>query len=69
MLSIYLAVIESKEDERSFSEIYRKYSKLMYKITFSYTNDHHLAEDALQIAFMGVAKNIVKIKRFDESVL
>ena len=36
------------------------YEKDVFKIAMSYIHDCHLAEDAMQIAFIGIAKNIYK---------
>ena len=69
MLLFYLSLIENPENYDDFERIYYKYRKMMYKVAKSHTNNHHLAEEAVQNAFVGIAKNIDKIKNFDEDYL
>lgn len=69
MLALYLSIIEDHNNNDDFERIYHKYSKLMFKVAISYTNNHHLAEEAVQNVFINVAKNIDKIKKFDEDCL
>ncbi len=60
MLEFYLSLIADDNDKVSFNEIYKMYEKDVFKIAMSYIHDYHLAEDATQIAFVGIAKNIYK---------
>lgn len=62
MLLIYLSAIPDSESHDIFIEIYEKHRASMYKIARFYTRDHYKAEDALQNAFLGIAKNMDKIK-------
>ena len=66
MLTLYLSIIENHENDDIFIEIYNKYKSSMYKVAFTYLNDHHLTEDALQVAFSGIARNIDKIKKLSK---
>jgi len=66
MIAFYLSLIENHEDEDDFLEIYYKYKKAMYNIAFSYLKNHHYCEDAMQIAFSGIAKNMETVKRLNE---
>ena len=68
MLSFYLSLIEIHEYD-DFERIYNRYKELMYCIARHHTGSHHLAEEALQIAFIGVAKNFDKIKVLEEKHL
>ena len=55
MLSIYLALIDTQEDQTLFEEIYYQYRNQMYYVSHKILNDDYLAEDALQDAFIGIA--------------
>ena len=66
MLSFYISLIENHEDKDNFLEIYFKYKKTMYNIAFSYIKNHHYCEDAMQIAFTGIAKNMGTIQKLNE---
>ena len=60
MLEFYLSLIPNDNDKVSFKEIYEAYENDVFKVAMSYIHDYHLAEDATQVAFMGIAKNIYK---------
>lgn len=62
MLSIYLALIDTQEDQTLFEEIYYQYKKQMYYVSHKILNDDYLAEDALQDAFIGIALHITKLR-------
>ena len=42
---------------------------MMYKVAKYHIKNHHLAEEAVQNAFIGVARNIDRIKNFDKEYL
>ena len=69
MLTFYLSIIENHEDDDDFLQIYYKYRKYMYNVAFSYLKDYHYSQDAMQIAFTGIAKNIGTIKKLNEEKL
>lgn len=69
MLTFYLSLVEDHSNDDDFERIYHKYSKMMYKVAKYHTKDHHLAEDAVQNVLINVARNIDKIKSFDEDYL
>lgn len=68
MLSIYLSLVDEQSID-DFECIYYEYSKLMYKIAKSYTNDHYLAEEAVQNTFIGIAKTFDKVKKLEKNHL
>lgn len=61
MLALYLAMIDSSEEKTKFSQVYEKYRNLMFYVANEILNDRYLAEDAVQNAFLRIAKNIGKI--------
>lgn len=60
-LNFYLALIETEEDKNKFEILYRKYERLMLGKAKSILHDSYLAEDALQQAFLYIAKNMDKV--------
>ncbi|MBO5312836.1 MAG: sigma-70 family RNA polymerase sigma factor [Clostridia bacterium] len=66
MLSLYLSVIENHDNDDDFLKIYNKFNRNMYGIALHYLKDHHNAQDAMQIAFIGIAKNIETVKKLDD---
>lgn len=69
MFTFYLSLVEDHNNDDDFERIYNKYSKMLYKVAKTHTKNHHLAEDAVQEVLIGVARNIGKIKNFDEDYL
>ena len=69
MLAFYLSLIENHDNDDDFERIYNKYSKMMYKVAKSHTKNHHLAEEAVQNVLINIARNIDRLKDFDESYL
>ena len=57
----FLALIEGEENKNKFIELYEKYRNTVFSICISITKNYHLAEDATQITFTKIAKNIEKI--------
>ena len=58
MLMMYLSMMETAEEQSLFEQIYYTYRKQMFYVAKEVLDDEHLAEDALQEAFLGVAKQI-----------
>lgn len=61
MLAAALGYIGANEDKKRFEELYYAYRNLMYKIAFDILKNQQDAEDALQDAFISIAKNFSKI--------
>jgi len=61
-LNAYLAIIEDDRDKRKFELIYNTYKYRMYYICKDILKDYHLAEDALQEAFISIIKRLHKIQ-------
>ena len=58
---IFLALIDGEENKNKFIELYEKYKNIVFAISLKIIKDYHLAEDATQIAFTKIAKNIEKV--------
>ena len=62
MLGLFLTLIEDEHEQAKFIEFYNKYKSLMFYVAKGILIDNHLAEDALQEAFLRIAKNFYKIE-------
>ncbi len=58
MLMMYLSMMETPEEQSLFEQLYYTYRKQMFFVSIGILHDEILAEDALQEAFMGIAKQI-----------
>ncbi len=65
MLSLYLSMVDSKEDKSKFKSIYISYKNLMLNRAFDILKDKGLAEDAVHNAFMRILKNMDKISQIN----
>lgn len=61
MIQLFLTLIEDEEDKVRFEEAYYRYRNLMYVKAYEILKDSHRAEDAVQEAFLRVAKNFHKV--------
>lgn len=61
MLDLYLTLIDTDEDKEKFLRLYNEYRHLMFYIAQSILNDEQLSEDAVQEAFLRIAKNFNKV--------
>ena len=62
MLQFYLQLLDTEEEQRGFTLLYEIYRKLMHWVAKGILRDEGLAEDAVQEAFLRIAKNFYKIK-------
>lgn len=69
MLIMYLSIIETSEDQSLFETIYHAYKNQMYSIACGILKDGRLAEDALQEALLGIAKQISIFREMPEDKL
>ncbi len=63
MIDIYLAIPDNNDEKRSLEEIYYKYSSTMYSVAYKILNNKEDAEDAVQNAFIAIARNFQKIQK------
>lgn len=57
MISTALAILETEEERNELSQIYERNIKMFYSIAFSKLHNVQDAEDAIQEAFLSIAKN------------
>ena len=58
---LYLALLNSDEDQSKFEKIYATYKGLMFHVANKILNNETEAEDAVHNAFIKIAENIRKI--------
>ena len=63
LLALYLSVLDDRNFEEDFTEVYNTYKRLVYHTAYKIMDDSYLAEDVLQEVFLYVAKNFSKIHR------
>ena len=66
MLMMYLAIVETPDERSLFEQIYYTYRKQMFFVANGILDDENLAEDALQEAFLGIAKQITLFRDMPE---
>ena len=62
MLSLFLSIIEDHKNDSKFELIYNDYHEMLYNIAFGITQNHHDAEEAMQIALFAIAEDIENVK-------
>lgn len=65
MLSIYLRLLDSVEEQNKFEALYNLHKRTMLYKAREILKDDHLAEDAVHDAFLRVIKNFTKIGEID----
>ncbi|MBR5825542.1 MAG: sigma-70 family RNA polymerase sigma factor [Clostridia bacterium] len=65
MLNFSSTLIDTTEEKDKFEKLYHLYKKRMWYVAFQILNDPQKAEDAVQNAFIGIAKNISHIDNPD----
>lgn len=58
---IYLAMIDSPNDQAKFERVYNKYRYLMLHVAYKILQNHHDAEDAVHQAFISIIENLDNI--------
>ena len=48
MLALYLSVLDDRNFEEDFTEVYNTYKRLVYHTAYKIMDDSYLAEDVLQ---------------------
>ncbi|MBQ8683056.1 MAG: sigma-70 family RNA polymerase sigma factor [Clostridia bacterium] len=65
MLAFYLSLLDSEEEKSKFTQLYKKYGKLMMCIANQKLHDSYLAEDAVHDAFIKLTRYINTIGEVD----
>ena len=64
---IYMDLIDDAESLIEFEEIYHTYRKRMFYVANTVLQDAHEAEDAVQDAFIGIARNKSTVRKIREA--
>ena len=67
MVMLLLGALETEEDRKSFEDIYEKNRSIMYNCAYSVLKDCPSAEDAVQDAFLALARNFEKTGSMNDS--
>lgn len=67
MLSLYLTMLDTSEDQNKFEVLYHLHKRTMLYVARDILKDNYLAEDAVHEAFIRVINNIAKIGKADSS--
>lgn len=62
---LFLAAIEDGHSRRKLEALYTKYNKDMFKVAYRVLNDYHLAQDAVQSAFINLIDCLDKIDKIN----
>lgn len=62
---IYLQMLDTPEEKSKFETLYYTHRRTMLHVAMQILKDHQLAEDAVQEAFIRLAKNFSKIGQVD----
>ena len=68
MLSFYLAMVNTPEDELFIIKLYVAYERMMYRIAFRILKQKYDAEDAVHESFLGIikGKGLEKMKQMSD---
>ena len=69
MLSAYLNMITDRSDKIRFEQLYNSYRKQMLAVACRILRNSDDAEDAVQDALLGIARNITSLHALDERAL
>lgn len=59
---LFLATIEDKEDRTKIEQIYKLYSRKLYKVALAIVHNPADAEDAVQTAMVNACKHVKKLR-------
>ena len=65
MIALYLSLIDTPSDKTKFILLYEKYRRLMHYTAKEILKSDKLAEEAVQEAFIRIAKNFNKINQIE----
>ena len=69
MLTFYLSLIDDHKNDSKFENLYLTYNQKLYNVAISILNEHYDAEEAVQDAFIKIAKVIDVIDDSDPIIL
>lgn len=69
MLALYTAMIDDESDQLRFEDIYHRYHKQMVLVAMKVLNNMEDAEDAIQTALLGIARQIKSVPAGNDRAL
>jgi len=69
MLNIFLAMLETAEEKQLFTRLYEDNRSRMFSVALGVLRDEHLAEDAVNQAFLKLIQGLRRFEDFDSSQL
>ena len=69
MLTFYISMLETEEQQDKFSYIYQNYVGFMYHVAKEVVKEHYLAEDVVHETFLQLIRIIDKVHIDDELTL
>ena len=67
MIMLYLNMLDTQADKSKFEKLYYRYRNLMFYVANGILKDESRAEDAVQEAFLRIAKNFIKVGEADDT--
>ena len=62
---LYLSMLDTQEEKDKFTEIYERYQHFCWYVANQQLGDAHLAEDAVQEAFLALTRHLDKVEDVD----
>jgi len=59
---LFLALLDSPEEQEKFAEVYNHYRHFMWYVANQKLQDEHLAEDAVQEAFLALTRHLDQVE-------
>ena len=59
---LFLALLDSPEEQEKFTELYHLYRHFMWYVANQKLQDEHLAEDAVQEAFLALTGHLDQVE-------
>ena len=59
---LFLALLDSPEEQEKFTEVYEQYRHFMWYVANQKLQDAHLAEDAVQEAFLALTRHLDQVE-------
>lgn len=64
---LYLSMLDTQEEKDKFTEIYDQYQHFCWYVANQLLGDAHLAEDAVQDAFLALTRHLDKVEDVDSA--
>ena len=59
---LYLSMLDTQKEKDKFTEVYEQYQHFCWYVAYQLLGDAHLAEDAVQDAFLALTRHLDKIE-------